>query len=649
MSTYQAEIDGLRALAIIPVVLFHAGFDIFAGGYIGVDIFFVISGYLITTIIINDLVNQKFSFIHFFIRRVRRLMPMAITVYLFVLATFFFLYPVSYFADIVKTATSSALFISNIYFWRQGGYFAQDIDLNPLLHTWSLSVEEQFYFLFPVFLVLLFRYIENTFLKIFIILLGIAASITMAVIYAPSPESWAAFYLLPTRMYELAIGSIVAFLLFFYPEQKLRDLKFLKLAGIVLLIAPVFWFDEFTSFPSYNALIPVLGTALVLYCRRDSGLIDKTLAWQPLVYIGLISYSLYLWHWPLFVIRNWIYDEPGVLVTTAFILVSVCLSVISHRYIEKPFRNTQTFSNPAVVKSASASYLLLLVLLPALYLVGNGATVDPEHKIHSKYQEAITSPDSQTLCFNQIRLTNSMQYCEFGEDLDGSDVKRIFVWGDSHGNAMAPALANIGGNYHIRYANSHGCPPVLGIKRTDHNSQCQKINNLVFDHIESEVYDLVLLIGAFHNYVYWGILGVETDEHFMDVAASRNALASRLPETLDLLETDDRKVALFMQPPRFEKRVPQQYLRNATLKRDIEPAQLTMEEYAAQSAAFRTTIPDDHLKNVIDLKDFFCPNDLCRGINSEYLIYRDAHHLSPLFASSLAGPLVENIERILAE
>ena len=135
----------------------------------------------------------------------------------------------------------------------------------------------------------------------------------------------------------------------------------------------------------------------------------------------------------------------------------------------------------------------------------------------------------------------------------------------------------------------------------------------------------------------------------MDVAASKNALASRLPETLDLLETDDRKVALFMQPPRFEKRVPQQYLRNATLKRDTEPAQLTMEEYAAQSAAFRSTIPDDRLKNVIDLKELFCPDDLCRGINSEYLIYRDAHHLSPLFASSLAGPLVENIERILAQ
>jgi peptidoglycan/LPS O-acetylase OafA/YrhL len=297
MLTHRTDIDGLRAFAIIPVLLFHSGFKTFSGGFVGVDVFFTISGFLITSIILKDIENKNFNYMEFFKRRVRRLMPMAILIYVFVLSLFFFIYPSIYFKDVSAAVISSLFFISNIFFWKEGGgYFGRNVEINPLLHTWSLSVEEQFYLIFPFLLILLFCITHNAKQKIIWVSLGILFSLSIAIIYAPSIESHAAFYLLPPRMYELAIGSLTALFVFYRPHHGLRTVKYLQEAGLILVILPVFIFDENTLFPSFNALFPCLGAAFIMLSIHSYGWASVILNSRFAISIGLISYSLYLWH-----------------------------------------------------------------------------------------------------------------------------------------------------------------------------------------------------------------------------------------------------------------------------------------------------------------------------------------------------------------
>ena len=269
---HRSDIDGLRAFAIIPVLFFHSGFTLFSGGFVGVDIFFTISGFLITSILLKDIDNNRFSYTEFFKRRIRRLMPMAILIYIFVLSLFFFFYPSTFFKDVSAATFSSLLFFSNIYFWKEGGdYFGRNVEINPLLHTWSLSVEEQFYLIFPFLLLLLFWITRNATQKIVLIFIGILISVYVAIIYAPSKESFAAFYLLPPRMYELAIGSITALFVYYWPHHNLRKIAFLQEIGIFFVLIPIFFFDSNTLFPSYNALLPCSGAALIMLSTGNNG------------------------------------------------------------------------------------------------------------------------------------------------------------------------------------------------------------------------------------------------------------------------------------------------------------------------------------------------------------------------------------------
>ena len=264
---YRKEIDGLRAIAVIPVILFHAGFEHFSGGFVGVDVFFVISGYLITTIILSEKENGTFSLINFYERRARRIIP-ALFLVMLVSTLFSWVWlPPANLKDFSASLVAVSLFSSNILFWQETGYWGVVNELKPLLHTWSLAVEEQYYILFPLFLMLMWRFRKRWILSsFFLIALGSLSFSHWAAYNIPTAN----FFLLPTRGWELAIGAGVAFY-FIYRKNTMRSLlshkivdDFLSLFGLILIGYAIFIFDEKTPFPSLYALVPTIGTALII-------------------------------------------------------------------------------------------------------------------------------------------------------------------------------------------------------------------------------------------------------------------------------------------------------------------------------------------------------------------------------------------------
>jgi peptidoglycan/LPS O-acetylase OafA/YrhL len=330
---YRPEVDGLRAVAVVPVVLFHAGFQTFAGGYVGVDVFFVISGYLITSILIADLERGRFSLARFYERRARRILP-ALFFMMACCVPFAWAWMLpSEFRDFSHALIAVSLFVSNILFWQKADYFAPAAEENPLLHTWSLAVEEQFYIVFPLLLLGLWRFGRNPVMWA-IVLLSLAS-------LAVSEWGWrnahvANFYLIVSRAWELGAGAICALVL---NRRPVRSNAILSALGLGLIVLAVFAFDDETPFPSLYALAPVGGTALVIFFAGPSTPVGRLLSLRAVVGIGLISYSVYLWHQPLFAfarIRSFGHVEDWMMLALA--TASLGLGWLSWRFVESPFR-----------------------------------------------------------------------------------------------------------------------------------------------------------------------------------------------------------------------------------------------------------------------------------------------------------------------
>jgi peptidoglycan/LPS O-acetylase OafA/YrhL len=346
---YRREIDGLRAIAVIPVILFHAGFNIFSGGYVGVDIFFVISGYLIATILMRELESGQFSLSRFYERRARRILPALFFIMLISLVFAWMWLPPREMKDFSRSLIAVSLFTSNILFWRTSGYFETAAELNPLLHTWSLSVEEQFYLLFPVMMMLLWRRGRQNFL----LWTAIAALISLLLAtWASTAKPLAAFYLLPARVWELLVGVLVAFHML---RRKTVESNLINeaggMVGLILISLAVFGFDRQTAVPGAWTLIPTLGTALIILFTSSETIIGKLLGARWLVGMGLISYSTYLWHQPILAFARIRFPQlasegEGILLLLVAIFV---LSLFTWRFIESPFRNRNLLGPRTVI------------------------------------------------------------------------------------------------------------------------------------------------------------------------------------------------------------------------------------------------------------------------------------------------------------
>ena len=390
---YRSEIDGLRAIAVLAVILFHARVELFRGGFVGVDVFFVISGFLITNLIAESLDQDKFSLADFYVRRVRRIFPALILVLLFSIPAAYFLMSPTQFYNFSQSSIAATLFSANFFFWKESSYFTAIKDEMPLVHTWSLSVEEQFYLLFPLFLLFVWRWGRS---KVF--WLFAALSLISLVI---SEWGWrnsvnANFYMTPNRAWELLAGSLTALFLrsntatvdaaqvgslqtntpptntLQIRASSLKADNVLSLIGFLAIIYSVMTFSEFTATPSVATLLPVGGTVLVIFFGLPGTLVNKWLSTRVLVGLGLISYSTYLWHQPLFAFtRLYFTSKPPWSVMALLIVLSLLISWLSWRWVEKPFRDKQRVSTKclAVCVSISVSSVLFIGLMGHLRLL----------------------------------------------------------------------------------------------------------------------------------------------------------------------------------------------------------------------------------------------------------------------------------------
>ena len=334
---YRREIDGLRSIAVIPVILYHAGLGLFSGGYVGVDIFFVISGYLITGILIKELAEGNFSILRFYERRARRILPALFTVILVCLPLAAVLMTPPKFEAFAKSVLAVALFGSNMFFaWSQADYFVHEVELIPLLHTWSLAVEEQFYIVFPILLWVIWRFGLR---RIFWVLVAIAlASLVLAQwmsVHAPLLN----FYFAATRAWELLAGSLCALAL---RDRAPQAGNGLSLLGLGMIAVSVLLYDSTTVFPSVYTLLPVAGTVLIILYAAPGTLVGRLLSLPAMVGIGLVSYSAYLWHQPLLAFARIHYiTEPPAAIMAVLVAMTFILAWISWRFIEQPFRKTR--------------------------------------------------------------------------------------------------------------------------------------------------------------------------------------------------------------------------------------------------------------------------------------------------------------------
>lgn len=429
---YRAEIDGLRALAVVPVILFHAGFEWFSGGFVGVDIFFVISGYLITTIIISEMAEGKFSIVNFYERRARRILP-ALFFMMFVCLPFawFWLFP-NDLGDFGQSLIAVSTFSSNIFFWSETGYFSKAAEFKPLIHTWSLAVEEQFYILFPLFLV----FIWKLGVKWLMALLFISFVVSLGFSHWGSfNKPSVTFYFLPTRAWELLIGVFIAFN-FKHGRLIKSDLtnQILSFMGASMVIYSIIWFDKNTPFPSLYALIPTVGAGLIIFSGNPNTIVNKILSFQPVVFVGLISYSAYLWHQPIMAFaRIRLPGEPSNYLLAALCLSSFFVAYISWIWVENPFRGDKKHTRKLVFIFSILGAVFFTLTGLTLYKVTNISPNSIPNNPYTSLGDKISTKGS--VC--KAVVNENFSYCYFGSS---KGKKSVLLYGDSHSEAISYEL-----------------------------------------------------------------------------------------------------------------------------------------------------------------------------------------------------------------
>ncbi len=432
--SYVPEIDGLRAIAVLGVLFFHLGMDQFTGGFVGVDVFFVISGFLITRIIIHQQISGFFTFRNFYLRRARRILPALLFLLFLNWLLSFLLFTPELFKESSESTIASIFFSSNILFYLQSGYFDTDAYLKPLLHTWSLGVEEQFYLFWPLLVYYLFQKASNTVLFI------IFASCIVVSQYMATHNAELSFFIIVFRAHEFFIGAALCRIKQPNPD-KVWLLELIALSGLLLMISAMMLFNESdTTFPGINALIPCLGAAMCIYAS-SAKFTSHILNNPPMVKIGLISYSLYLIHWPLIVYYQYVFNVTNLnhyeMLTLS--LLSVILAVFMYRFVEQPFRIRQQSKTSNVKFINGMSILILLLIgLTTTVIVQNGwswrfnnklkAEIDSHQAQYDLRQTAIRAP----LCHHN---DEQQSWADFQNQFDQCNQilpNSVLVFGDSH-------------------------------------------------------------------------------------------------------------------------------------------------------------------------------------------------------------------------
>ncbi len=620
---FRRDIQGLRALAVLAVVLFHAFPSAVPGGFAGVDAFFVISGFLIAGILMKELAAGTFSLRAFYIRRVRRLFPALLVLLAFAFAAAYALRPPREFDEFARTAISAVLFVSNFYFWRLTDYFAEGAAEKPLLHTWSLAVEEQFFILFPLFLFLAWRLSRR----------AVPATLIAALAGSFLLSEWlvrtaptAAYFFSPARAFELLIGAVAAVAV---PRWRPGGMARRVASGIGLagLLTAFFAYGPSTPFPGISALLPCLGTALMLVAGREEPTwAGRAISGRPFQFFGNLSYSLYLWHWPILAFAR---DIAGFdfspWVAAAAVAVSILCACVSYYGVERPFLDRRRDGLPFLALGAATIALVVLA----------GATVVLRHGLPGRYSDAALAMFAARTDFDPRRDSCHTydhipydQTCHFG---DASAQPDLAVWADSQGTALVVALGEGArpARRSVLAITASACPPAVDLdlpeRRTCREHNRQTLASLTGDARVTTV-----------------VLAIQPDRY-----PDQDALMRSFETTVRSLREGGKSVIVIDPIPVMVTDPPLQVGR--AVQRGMTPAELGLPRavYQAASApwrAFLMTLQRRYGVQVFDLVSRLCSDVRCHVFDAQAgVLYLNASHLTLAGARLVFAPLVSRL------
>lgn len=507
---YRSDIDGLRCIAVLSVVVFHFFPKVIPGGFVGVDIFFVISGFLITSIIISDISKKKFTITNFYKKRILRIFPALLSVLLFVYICGWFLFLQSDFSSLGKHIFSGSFFISNLTLWSESGYFDSSSQLKPLLHLWSLSVEEQFYLFWPLLLIF-FTKNKRSFYIVSTSVLLLSFSISIITMHSTSGAN---YYSPFSRFWELMFGAILAMVKKSNATLRIqKNNEFISIIGISLLAFSFFFIDESMSFPGYIAVVPVTGATLIIL--SESGIVNRILSFKPLVYIGLISYPLYLWHWPIYSGYKVVaIEEPSTPVKILLISICFIMAWATYQFIEKPIR----FSGVSKTTHKNlAGGVFALGIIGLITFSMDGMKFRSINASVGEYT-SITDPYAYFEFKKNMRMGSCHSVDKDTEVNNGCishDGKSIMLWGDSYAAALYKGLEKITKDKNISITQStdgNGPPFFIKGKLTDTGKDLLSANTHRLDIVRETKPSIVLLAWMIGGYNSIGDMGLSVDE-----------------------------------------------------------------------------------------------------------------------------------------
>ncbi len=647
---YRPDIDGLRAIAVVAVVLFHAFPSLMKGGFIGVDIFFVISGYLVSTIIFESLDKGNFSFIEFYVRRINRIFPALILVLISCFVFGWFALFADEFMQLGKHIMGGATFISNFILWKESSYFDNFADTKPLLHLWSLGVEEQFYIVWPVLLWCAYKMRFN--------LLSIATLIALVSfflnIYQVKIEIIADFYSPQTRFWELMVGAMLAWLALYKKNFSIaysvkvnkflskticgngskeagRTLtSFLSVGALLLLAYGFLRIDKNIDFPGKWALIPVLSASLLIFSGPKAWVNRTLLSNRIAIWLGLVSFPLYLWHWPLLSFARIVEGEAlSFKIRVIAVVLSILLAWITYKFLEQPIR----LGNNSRIKAVA-----LFALMAIVGFVGYNTFIfdgyefrDSIRGLANNKNELIRTPASDQECLNYVRLDRQLfPYCKF-TNADSNET--IAVIGDSHAHVAYPGIAEFlkeKGINTVLLANS-SCPPFLGsttgANQTEKDACSKKIEQLLSILGEHKDIKKVFIFsrGPIYNYGTAPVSGNQDVMNGSIIPIAQFAASAQL--SIDRLSMSDKTIFYVTENPELD------YPVQSCIVRPFKPKvrNCSVEKLDVLMRQKDYLKAFNNLKNVtvINSLSAFCPDEKCSVFDDNgYLLYADDNHLS---------------------
>ncbi|MEP5731177.1 MAG: acyltransferase family protein [Sulfitobacter sp.] len=607
--SYRPEIDGLRAVAVGSVMLFHANHSWLPGGFVGVDIFFVISGYLITNIIYSELQAGTFTIARFYERRIRRILPALFFVILTCLPVAYALLTPGQLRDFSQSILATAVFSSNIYFYLKTGYFAPDADELPLLHTWSLAVEEQYYIIFPLLMMALMAWRHSAVRPV--LWMAMLASFAASLLWGAS-DRMANFFLLPTRGWELLAGAMLALYApqisgFFERHPNFRTLA--EILGAITLVFGFIFLTGDTIFPGWHAIPIIAAAVLLIAAMTQNSLLGKLLSWRGFVSLGLVSYSAYLWHQPLFAFARLSQQQISNVVLIGLLILTFVLAWVSWRFVERPFRNPQVLCQKQILVGGAIG-IAMFGAIGAIGHVTRGLPGRFDAATLALSATAAPSPRRAECHTDGMNYLQPMAACVYG---NGPATWAVF--GDSHGVELALALSEHTAGA-VRHLTFSGCPPALFVKSDSPGCHAWTKQSLAFLEQDTDTKNVILV----YRYAqHFAPNPRDPHDHIAELWRSLKSIIERL-------EATGKTVYLLAPIPELPLHAERYIFGNVRAAAPTKPLG-TLEIYHSQMGPILDQLNGFETK-VLPVAPVLCADATCDVIRDGTALYFDNNHLS---------------------